>query len=84
VTRFGPNCNATGTLAVLLAKVPPNTLKGLSDGRRRHCEENWLHPAREETDRQSERRRGEESRRMSHSRTTRCPYNGEQIMRGDK
>ena len=45
--RHGQSCEA-------------NTLKGVSDRRRRHGEENRLHPEREEADRQSQRRRGDE------------------------
>ena len=65
LTRLGPSCNASGTLAAVLATVTiesceANTLKGESDCRRRHGEENRLHPEREEADRQSQRRRGDE------------------------
>jgi hypothetical protein len=65
LTGLLPNCNASGTLAAVLATVTPesckaNTLKSVIDRRRRHGEENRLHPEREEAERQSKRRRGDE------------------------
>jgi hypothetical protein len=75
LTRLGPSCNASGTLAAVLATVTRELRSERVEGRKRspasHGEENRLHPEREEADRQSPRRRGDE---LYHKRAPVRPY----------